>query len=114
MIAKFAVQVEHFTGAIAYFVGPSVDQSYNKNPFTAVLEDAKMYDSMGHAVATGNKLHSRYQNVIASVKVIEVEILARPTGGIVVEKSKGVKTGDQSRFWVMKPALPPIDTSTGS
>lgn len=102
---KFVIEVQRATGALSYFVGPSIDTKYNKYLFTTIMEDAKLYDSMGHAVATAKKLAEKYI-IISKYRVIEVEIIARPTGGFVVSKSIGVKTNDQSRYVVERP---PVD-----
>lgn len=99
---KFVIEVTRATGSPAYFIGPSVDIKYNKHLFTPVLEDAKMYDSMGHAVATSEKLAAKVP-IIFQHRVIEIELTATLTGGVVRRKDFGQKTGDQSCYCVDRP-----------
>lgn len=113
MINRFVIKINNHTGKVAYFVGPSIDETYN-NPFTEVIECAKMYDSAGHAVLTGKRLALRYNKVIASTEIIEVSISVKATGGIVASKPSKAKNGDQSLYWVVYPEVEKVEATTDS
>jgi len=105
-IKRFVIECVSRTGKVGYFYGPSLKKKYCAKMFVTCPEAAKFYESMGHAVATGNKLGYETHGV-ASVRVIEVDVSAKPTGGVVKKKRRLEKTGDNSAY-VVELKLPSV------
>jgi hypothetical protein len=103
---RVVIEVMHLSGAVSYFIGPSLSRKYNPRLLTPFLGYAKQYDSIGHAMSTAKKLTEIYPSVISRCRVIEVESFVVPTGRSVSEREFKVSY-TQSKYELSGPLVNP-------
>lgn len=93
---------------LVYYCGNTFPRQYNSLMFTKMPEAAKYYTVLGHAMGGARKLATKYTEV-SYASVVEIEVIARLTGGVVREKREDVK-GTQSNY-VVDYRVPPVPSS---